>query len=224
MSNISSRLFVENEFERVVTSVLPPYRRNEAREAIRKVIAEYDKPHRVYHSVDHLAYALYTLQRWERRLSLSEYLTAFAALALHDYVYEIPAGDRSNEALSADAHEWFLRETALGGFVSAQSVRQAILATEGHNVATLIDLVVCWCDLWGLSRSRKVVESNGDKIRREYTQVYTDEEYSIGRRKFLESYSSPFKLYPSAPLRLRLNAAWLNFRANRHMNRELRTL
>lgn len=224
MNKTFAKLFVEGECGRVILPKVQDEKIGAAWLAIQKVIVGYGEPHRVYHSTVHLAYALKQLQRWESRLTPQEHLTAFVALLLHDFVYNIPPAEMSNETLSGLATDWFLPDTGLSQDVRVWDVKQAIFATEGHHVHDIVDMVVCWCDLWGLSRSRKVVEANAQKIREEYLQVYSEEEYAAGRRQFLENYRSPFRTFPDAPLRLRAQAWWLNLRANRNMARELKGL
>lgn len=193
---------------------------------LHEILRKWNEPHRVYHKSDHLANALKVLRdKWYIRLTDREYKIAFIALLLHDYVYDIPPSPAgSNEVLSAYSTYWFLEETRL--YVDPDlksSVAQAILATEGHsNVRSLIDLVVCWCDLWNLAGPWKVAQRNGEAIRQEYMSVYTAEQWAEGRKKFLKSYRSPFHVYPGAPLRLRIQAKWLNLKANRNLDKEFR--
>lgn len=224
MTTQAIRKLIETEFERVVIPYVREDDETRARAALRKIIDEYSRPHRVYHSAVHLAGVLVQLRDWESRLTEDEYLTAFISLLLHDYVYEIPAGEKSNETLSGEAAVWFLRVTGLTDVVPIWDVKQAIFATEGYFIHNLVDMVVVWCDIWNLSRSKDIVEANSEKIRQEYMKVYSEEEYTAGRRKFLSTFRSPFRLYPNAPLRLRAQARLLNFRANRNMVRELRSL
>jgi predicted metal-dependent HD superfamily phosphohydrolase len=221
------KAFIWNEFYRVVYPHVPFKYHEKSVNAMAAVIDEYDSPHRVYHDVGHLADVLFELRnpRWSRLLPNGDYLTAFIALVLHDYIYEIPTTTgMSNEERSSLAGDWFIRECGLDEKVYFFAVEDAILATEGHQPFDLIDLVVCWCDLWGFTKDDATVDANSAKIREEYLKAYTVEEYEAGRRKFLESYRSPFKTYKGAPLRLRIHARILNRTANCHLDRELAEL
>lgn len=198
-------------------------RGGKASSAMWYIIDQYSEPHRVYHYLDHLANVLTELRRWRWRLNDREYLTAFVALLLHDVIYEIPAVDRSNEDLSADWVSWFVQECGIRHAVDQDAAVRAIRITEGHQPTDLVSLAVCWCDLATFADPQKSKEAS-EKIAQEYLQVYTPEQYAEGRRKFLTSYRSPFKVYPDAPLSLRLRARRLNRKANRQLDRELAEL
>lgn len=216
---------VWREYYRVLDPHVQPNRRHLAEMALAEVIDEYNKPHRVYHSVDHLADVLRELRRWSNRLTEREYLEAFVGLLLHDVVYQIPAGDKSNEFLSAEWVLWFIRKCGLTfDHLNQIKVESAILKTEGHQPFDLMSLAVCWCDLWGFTRGSEASKTYSDKIRAEYLKACTSEQYEAGRRVFLTSYRSPFKTYPGAPISLRIKARLLNRKANKQLDRELAEL
>lgn len=214
--------YIADEWERVLGNWVHPT--SEA--VLQEILRKWNEPHRVYHKSDHLANALRILrERWYTKLTSREYKIAFIALLLHDYVYEIPNDTPwSNEERSAGVVHWFLEATRLDRlFNFEREIVQAILATEGHsNVRSEVDVAVCWCDLWNLAGPWEVAERNGEAIRQEYMKVYTQEEWAEGRKKFLKNYRSPFHTYPGAPLRLRLQARWLNLKANRNLDKEFR--
>lgn len=212
------------EYERVVEPWIRRGNFHRAGGALDYVIEQYNQPHRVYHSVEHLADVLTALRRWRWRLSDVEYLMAFVALLLHDVEYHIPAKEQSNESLSKDWVEWFLAVVSLRIYVDRLTVEAAIKVTEGHQPTNLIELVVCWCDLAGFTKGTASVKAHSDKIRQEYLTAYTPEQYEAGRRAFLASYRNPFKTYPGASLSLRIRARWLNRKANRQLDRELAEL
>lgn len=218
-----ARFWVTRECERVLAPLVAPERREDLRLAVQAVLDGYEEPHRVYHSTQHLMAAFTALRRWEGQMTRFHHATAFVALLLHDYIYNIPTEEKSNETLSGEAAEWFLPDSGLDEYgIRLVDIKQAISATEGYPVHNLIDMVVVWCDIWGLSRSRSVVMANSEKIRQEFMNVFTAEEFAVGRQKFLDSFHSPFRLFPGASLGLRIQAAWLNFRANRNLNHERR--
>jgi predicted metal-dependent HD superfamily phosphohydrolase len=216
--------YVWSEYQRVVEPYVLPSGRLKAAAVMNLVIDMYSQPHRVYHTVGHLADVLRELTAWKRRLSAAEYLVAFAALVLHDAVYSIPPGDYSNEELSADLAGWFITSCGLSAVCDQSRVESAIEITEGHQPIDIVSLAVCWCDLAGFAKDTKTSERISQQIRDEYLSVYTIEQYEAGRRAFLTSYRSPFKTYLGASLHLKIRAFFLNRKANRQLDRELREL
>lgn len=210
-------------------SVVCPHVRSgmgtQARTAYAEVLDMYWEPHRVYHSIEHLAAVLTELNKWKWYLNERDYLTAFVALLLHDVVYNVPAAERSNEDLSATWVAWFIKECSISNQAIDQAeAERAIRITEGHQPDSLISLIVCWCDLAGFTKGTAASREYSEQIRQEYLKVYTPEEYEVGRRAFLTSYRDPFKLYPGASRYLRLRAWWKNRKANQQLDRELAEL
>lgn len=220
-----ARKYIKWQFRNIIMPHVPVEQARTAEYALDGALRYYDQPHRVYHDIKHVANVLRQLTHKRWNLSPVDYATAFVALLLHDVIYQIPAPtDASNEAKSADYAAKFIDNCGIGWLVDTFTVQSAIVATKGHQPATYLEMVVCWCDLWDLAGDADTVELNRRKIEGEYRKVYSAEEYVAGRLAFLDSYKDPFKTPPRISTYWWLYSGWLNIKADINLDRERRLL
>lgn len=175
----------------------------------------YGEEHRAYHTLEHVAQVLATVER------LAPYAEEVAPVQLaawfHDAVYEPGAAD--NEARSARALRQMLERLPVRAAVVEEAAR-LILLTEGHEAAAgdgnghvLLD-----ADLAILGAEPAAYERYARAIRRELAHV-TEEAYRRGRAAVLRSLLQREPLFYTRPMQVERER-----RARRNMRRELAVL
>jgi len=139
----------------------------------------YAEPHRKYHNLAHIFRMFEIAQNREMELTAEQVV----AIWFHDAVYDIPAGEKSNEQKSADLVDTFYLHRQF-----RQKVKGIILATEAVlKPEPVPDLnieewQVCGLDLYDLGTMNYY--SNLNLIRQEYSCCGAKEWHS-GRKAFL---------------------------------------
>jgi len=98
---------------------------------------------------------------------------------------------------------------------------RAIEATQHHELtqttpAAKADLIRA--DLWDLGADWETYERNSELVKAEYRTTYSADEWTAGRKKFLDSFLTRASIYNHPDLQGR------ELRAHRNMYRELRSL
>lgn len=147
------------------------------------VFKAYNEPHRKYHNINHIETMFLLADKLGWPLTKAQYWAIF----YHDAVYNIPTKETSNEKLSAELYmnHW----GNIHDF--SKTTEQIILDTQTHIPTIEESKVVIDLDLSGLALS---YWTNRDAIRLEYSH-YNDEEFKIGRKKFLSSMLAKDRLF-----------------------------
>jgi predicted metal-dependent HD superfamily phosphohydrolase len=111
------------------------------------------------------------------------------AIWLHDIIYDIPAGEESNEELSAQFVE--MQPDMSGSSYVAQIIRD----TEKELPTIDESRIVIDLDLWDLSDKERFTENN-DLIRQEYSHL-TDLQWWTGRTAWLRSFLDRDQIFVS---------------------------
>lgn len=173
LHNISDRMF--NMFNDIATS--------------------YNEPHRFYHNLVHIENGLDILDRCN-----ASHATKLA-FWFHDVSYVAGAG--GNEEISANVARQTLGIyynsffTSGDGVPILDEVERLILVTKDHKPSypDVNGAHMVLADLYGLAADRDTYVLNGGNIRKEYSQ-YTDEEWAIGRRAFLNGMLDRPRIFP----------------------------
>jgi predicted metal-dependent HD superfamily phosphohydrolase len=162
-----------------------------ADEAFADLVRRYAEPGRSYHTLDHIAAVLDTI----------EWLTGKPAPALllagwfHDVVYDSRASD--NEERSADHARRTLASLGVNAAVQDEAAR-LILLTKSHTAAAAADdesgQILLDADLAILGAEPAVYDAYAAAIRREYAWV-SEADYRAGRRPILEKFLSRPRIY-----------------------------
>ena len=181
-----------------------------ARAAGRSLLDRWAQPQRRYHTVDHLAAVLSTLDE------LGASVPARLAAWFHDAVYDPRAGD--NEERSARLAVEVLTGLGLGG--CAVEVARLVRLTAGHDPgpADPDGVALCDADLAVLARPPSGYDRYARAIRAEYRHV-PEPAYRAGRAEVLRRLLDLPMLYRTPQLRARWEAA-----ARANLARELDTL
>ena len=152
----------------------------------------YCSPSRHYHNFSHLDNMYHYLDRQtmdENEKSIIEWVIWW-----HDYVYISTQND--NEQRSADAFKKYFKEINHDlSIMEIATIREMILATKthnnvnDHNTSLLLDL-----DLSILGTDKIHYLKYTEEIRKEYNS-YSDKEYTLGRKKFVEYCLSQENIY-----------------------------
>lgn len=161
----------------------------------------YHHPPRAYHSLEHIAACVDTLDHW-RHLAVEPDLVEFALL-LHDCIYDPRA--RDNEARSADIAALFLR--ALGAPAAIDTVRALILATR-HTGEPLAgdEALTADIDMSILGAAPPDYDAYARAVRAEYASV-PESEYRAGRSRFLRALLARQHIFHTPALRGTLEPA-----------------
>ncbi|MCC0177930.1 hypothetical protein I4641_13170 [Waterburya agarophytonicola K14] len=157
------------------------------------LVNAYCNPARHYHNLDHIAQILELLEQ------IKDIADRFVVLQFsawfHDYIYN-PQG-KDNEVASAIYAERILQELNLDLEI-IQPVKQIIISTKKHE--PLLDSVD---NLFFLDADLSILGTSPDKywayaraIRQEY-QYLSDRDYSLGRKKVLNSFLKRARIYYS---------------------------
>lgn len=154
-----------------------------------EVARRYSEPHRKYHTLKHVM-EMFTLAS-ERGIELSD--EQVLAIWLHDIVYRVPADPKeSNEAASANLATKLLDESGYS-LSRIGDVCGIIMDTEKELPTVFDSAVVIDLDLAGLSLN---YWRNRTLIRQEFA-CYSDEEFRVGRRKWLTGMLGRKSIYVS---------------------------
>ncbi len=152
----------------------------------------YAEPQRFYHTWRHIEYAHAKMVSFEsfKDLDPIEQINAFFALLYHDIVY-VP-GYHRNEFLSA--LKFMADANTLGSGQRRIKIMTAIQDTDHlWGPTTEISPYVLDADLYGLSDEIAYWDNNG-LVRREFG-MYSDDQWAIGRKAFLESFLAKPQIY-----------------------------
>lgn len=157
----------------------------------------YGLPQRYYHTMHHVQYMVeffeYTVKNQERLnlLGLAAYF--------HDAIYITDSSGRgSGEYESAELAYALLSQVGLSPKY-IRNVQDLIMLTKGHHLdlaETKTEKLMIAADLWALGSSYENYELVAQLIRNEYSE-YSDEEFVVGRRSFLEDFLSRKRILPS---------------------------
>lgn len=151
----------------------------------------YCEPHRKYHILSHPTGMI------EMGINLF-HLSAEEILAIwyHDAIYV--ASSPTNELDSANLFSDHFNDVTT---LDKDLVRQIIMDTKNHVPTTDKSKAVLDLDLIGLSSSHREYWQNAKNIRFEYAK-FSDEEWKIGRTKFLEKMLDRDQIYYTDSLKL----------------------
>ncbi len=154
------------------------------------LIAKYSEPHRKYHNLTHIARMFDIAHNCDIPLSREQMM----AIWYHDYVYDLPKGEKSNEVQSAEIA--FEKCKELGFGLGAGIVRQMILDTELELPTLTESKVIIDLDLWDLSSVNKF-EANDKLLEEEFIPVFGKKQYIFNRINWIESFLARDSIYVS---------------------------
>jgi len=145
-----------------------------------EVCAAYIAPGRHYHDCEHVGGVWAT---WRALGGDAGDRTVLWAAAYHDLVYDVPAPNGRNEAISATrlarvGRALGLNAAALDEAIGMIEATADHLAAEGQR-----DRLFCDLDLAGLASDYEGFRDNTERVRREY-HMLTDAQFRAGRRAF----------------------------------------
>jgi predicted metal-dependent HD superfamily phosphohydrolase len=177
------------------------------------ITANYARPERFYHNLDHIEAVLTTI---EQLRDLAPDLAAVRLAGwLHDVVYDSRAQD--NEERSAAFAETLLPGLAVPDAVTA-AVRRLILCTKTHQVEGPDSAVLLDADLAILGAPEAEYATYATAIRREYAWV-PEERFRVGRLQVLECFLRRERIYLTEPMHQGREAP-----ARRNLRREIDSL
>lgn len=149
------------------------------------VLPLYQEKERVFHNEEHLNAGLYLLQRAERDLHDIS-LIQFAAWLFHDSVYVVGAND--NEFKSAEYFEAVNQSEELG-FTDedVKIVKQIIMDTVNHQPTHELSKFVLDIDMLIIGSTYEDFVEYREKISKEYSTIYSDNEIKEGTKQFLDT-------------------------------------
>ncbi len=172
------------------------------------LVRRWQEPHRVYHTLRHLAEMLAALgELWAHgELAAPQVVRLRVAAWYHDAVYEPASPAGGNEEASAVLA---LNQLDAAGLPLSEieTVATLVAATATHDLdhgaavpgaAAFLD-----ADLWILAAPSERYEEYTAQVRREYAGV-PDEAFRAGRARFLDGLAGRARLYATAHAR----AAW----------------
>lgn len=147
-----------------------------------KVLTDhYSEPHRAYHTLNHLQNCFNEFDEVKHLLNNPDAVEM--AIWFHDIIYDI--GKKDNEEKSAEFAKNFCQKNKLSENFSKE-VEHHILATGDHTLSNnsdtnyLIDI-----DLSILGYPIEEIYKFEEQINKEYSTIYTQKEFLIGRIGFL---------------------------------------
>lgn len=156
----------------------------------KEIDTRYSEPHHHYHNISHLE-ALASLLLEIKNFTTDRDCVLFT-MYYHDVIYDVSRSD--NEEQSADLAEKRLREI---GFPEKRilSCKSQILSTKGHSQSEDHDTnLFTDADLSILGQSWNVYSKYYKNIRMEYS-IYSDKDYSQGRKKVLNYFLNLERIY-----------------------------
>jgi predicted metal-dependent HD superfamily phosphohydrolase len=166
-------------------------RKSDAMKLSKKIAEEYQAENRSYHNFEHIENLLSFLK--ERESEIRDLNSIKLAVWLHDVVYDTKAND--NEEQSSQYAQNYLEQLGIPAEIISRVVA-LIMATVKHEAiendsdsAIFLD-----ADLAILGSGEENYDKYAAKIRKEYAWV-SDEQYSAGRIKVLESFLQRPRIY-----------------------------
>lgn len=147
----------------------------------------YRETHRGYHDLKHIAEMLNHFQTYRARFSHP--LEVYLAILLHDALYD-PA-EKDNEKQSARLVNGFINQHVLNDDIQREMIKDLIELTALHadEISRIDEESKIFLDMdmaiLAAPRNRLIEYEQG--VKKEYSHVYSEEEYIDGRRIFLES-------------------------------------
>jgi predicted metal-dependent HD superfamily phosphohydrolase len=168
-------------------------------ERVRRLLEDrYGEAHRAYHTLDHIAQVLDTV---DTLAAAGEPVQDLAAIRLaawfHDAVYDPRRSD--NEFASADLAGEVLEDWPLDA-ARRRRVRRLILATADHIARTADERVLVDADLAILASDPQDYQAYIRAIRYEYAWL-PEETFRAGRAAFLEGMCAREHLFATATMR-----------------------
>ena len=159
-----------------------------------EISRSYQGPDRFYHNLVHISDMLTLCEQYRSHLEQPEVVAT--SIWFHDIIYQVDRKD--NEKRSAERATFYLQHSQLTT-TEVELVHQSILATQYHqlsiaysDLAYLLDF-----DLAVLGRDWDSYQLYSSQIRKEYS-IYSDEQYSLGRKKVLQHFLERENLYFTA--------------------------
>lgn len=167
-------------------------------DAVAEVAAQYDEPHRAYHTRRHVAEVLAALRAQFGTHPLQPAL--ILAAWFHDVVYDPRGGPGSNEHASGDrVREVLTRFRADDDLI--EEVFGHVIDTSTHTISEDLAPAVYQrrtsfldADLWILSAPQPRYEEYCQQIRQEYAHV-TDDVFLLGRTGLVQSFLARDHVY-----------------------------
>lgn len=183
--------------------------------AFTQLVEAYTSPHRHYHTLEHIAHVLTTLQPF--RLQLQDPAAVQFAAWFHDVVYDPQAS--YNEANSAIYAEKLLQRLGIPE-ATVQRTQQLILSTQHHQSSRedWDSQVFLDADLAILGTDAATYQAYVKAIRQEYDWLPTVT-FCQGRRQVLEQFLQRPRIYFTAELYATHEAA-----ARRNLAQEVQAL
>ncbi len=147
----------------------------------------YREPHRTYHVLAHPEAMLGLLDQYYPEAPRAVVLAIF----LHDVIYN--PGSPNSEAYSAAFARRHLPALGLPA-PEVSEVACLIRTTKRHIAKTEHEAMVCDLDLLSLACAPSQYRRNTARLRQEYAR-HTDEQWSLGRRAFVERFLARDQIY-----------------------------
>ena len=171
-------------------------------DALLRLRAAYDEPHRAYHTAAHVGACLRLLDDAEVKAGAVHLSEVEAALWFHDAVYDTRA--RDNEERSAQMAEETLGAAGVAADVVAR-IAAHVRATKAHEPDSADGQLVIDVDLSILGEAPEVFARFEEEIRREYAWV-EEPAYVAGRAAVLRGFAERPFIYGTPLFRARYEA------------------
>lgn len=165
------------------------------------IIPRYTEQHRHYHTLEHIAYMLHQLDLVPNDPHIDRDSIELA-IFFHDIVYDVSASGQhgDNERASAEMFVQFCREVSPTlSDTAARRVERYILQTMDHMQCTERDdlglLLFLDLDLSILGDEWDRYDLYARQVQREYSPIFDDQQFRVGRLRFLESMKRAPTLY-----------------------------
>lgn len=169
-----------------------------------EVAAGWVEPHRRYHTLQHLGECLRWLDDPAVDGAIARPLEVELALFFHDLVYDTTRSD--NEERSAERAVALLAAIEGADRAAIERVAAMVLATRSHVADSDDARVMLDVDLSILGADERRFVEYETQIREEFGWV-PEEAYAAGRRRVLEGFAARERIFFSAALHDRLEAA-----------------
>lgn len=194
---------------------MPAHNFNEFREisVLHHIVNAYTEPDRYYHNLNHIV-RMFNIAK-EHDIHLTE--EQVMAIWFHDYVYNVPRSDISNEKLSASVALSYME---YGNYDNTfiEDVVTIIEDTEREEPTIQLSNIVIDLDLYDLHDNLKYIE-NGKLIRKEYS-CFSDKEFINGRISWINSMLKRKSIYVSD----RFNNSVMNNAVIENLKKDLKRL
>ena len=170
----------------------------------------YSEPIRHYHTLKHIDVLLTRQEEFFPDAGD----TVKLAIWFHDIFY-IP-GYTDNERVSADIFHALMKDTVSMWYGLSAKVQSMILATKNHVPCFEGEEIIIDLDLSGLADKSENYDFTTSLVRAEFGK-YTDEEWAMGRRAFLQGMLAKERIYHTELFR---SGDWEE-RARANLEREL---